>query len=157
MRNNTWALPPRILLLAVLLAVTPTLLYSAPTPGNNFAQRNLVSDIPGLALHTDPDLVNPWGIAMSPMSPFWIADNGAGLATLYDTFGVKQGLVVTIPPPTGSAPTGQVFNSTPDFGGSHFIFSTEDGTIAAWTGVDQRGARLYLNGGRNLQRTRNRV
>jgi uncharacterized protein (TIGR03118 family) len=37
-----------------------------------------------------------------------------------------------IPP---SAPTGQVFNgNASDFGDSHFIFATEDGTISAWTG-----------------------
>jgi len=44
--------------------------------------------------------------------------------------------VVTIPTPTGgtppSAPTGVVFNPTGSFGGAHFIFATEDGTIAAW-------------------------
>jgi hypothetical protein len=45
---------------------------------------------------------------------------------------------VTIPPPGGgappSAPTGVVFNPTPaNFGGEHFIFATEDGTIACWT------------------------
>lgn len=127
-----WGLP----LLALIAATNPTLLYSAPAP-NTYTQHNLVSDIPGLAAYTDPQLVNPWGVAFSGGSPFWVSDNGMGLATLYNTFGVKQGLVVTIPPPGASgtsAPTGQVFNSTTDFGGSHFIFSTEDGTIAAWSG-----------------------
>jgi hypothetical protein len=31
-------------------------------------QTNLVSDIPGLAKLTDPDLVNAWGISFSPTS-----------------------------------------------------------------------------------------
>ncbi len=62
-----------------------------------------------------------------------------GLATIYNSFGVKQGLVVTLPPPasqTGSAaPDGQVFNpNSANFGGAHFIFATEDGTISAWNG-----------------------
>ena len=105
---------------------------------NNFTQINLVSDIPGVAAVTDPNLANPWGVSFSPSSPFWVSDNKTGLATLYDGSGAIQGLVVTIPPPAGgappSAPTGQVFNGNPaDFGGSHFIFATEDGTIAAWT------------------------
>ena len=122
-----------------MLAANPTLLYSAPMPGNDFAQHNLVSDIPGIASYTDPDLVNPWGIALSGGSPFWVADNGSGLATIYNSFGVKQGLVVTIPPPTGqtgtAAPDGQVFNpNSANFGGAHFIFSTEDGTISGWSG-----------------------
>jgi uncharacterized protein (TIGR03118 family) len=136
MRIKNWAPHAWVMPLTLLmLAATPTLLYSAPMPGNSFVQHNLVSDIPGLASYTDPSLANPWGIAFSGTSPFWIADNHTGLATLYNTFGVKQGLVVTIPPLTGSAPTGQVFNpNSGDFGGNRFIFSTEDGTIAAWMG-----------------------
>jgi uncharacterized protein (TIGR03118 family) len=104
-----------------------------------YVQTNLVSDLPGLAAHTDANLVNPWGIASSPTgSPFWVSDNHTGLSTLYNSSGVPQSLVVTLSPPLGSsspaAPTGVVFNSTSSFGGSHFIFSTEDGTINAWTG-----------------------
>jgi uncharacterized protein (TIGR03118 family) len=109
-------------------------------------QTNLVSDIPGLAATTDPNLVNPWGIASSPTSPFWIADNGTGVSTLYNGAGQPIPLVVTIPPPAGSppgataAPTGTVFNPTSDFvvlqgmasGPSRFLFATEDGTISGW-------------------------
>ena len=60
-------------------------------------QTNLVSDQPGVAAMTDLDLVNPWGISFAPTSPFWVSDNGPGLATLYRGTGVKQGLVVTVP------------------------------------------------------------
>ncbi len=110
-----------------------------------FLETNLVSNLAGVANTTDPNLVNPWGIVASSSSPFWIADNGAGLATLYTGAGVPQSLVVTIPPPGGStvtaAPTGVVFNSTTDFtvtsggntGTAAFIFATEDGTISAWS------------------------
>jgi len=138
MRIRQWALRPWMLpLVAFMVAATPALLQAAPAPGNSFVQHNLVSDIPGLASFTDPDLVNPWGVAFSSKSPFWISDNGTGLATLYNTFGVKQGLIVSIPPPAGgssSAPTGQVFNGTSGFAGTHFIFATEDGTISGWSG-----------------------
>jgi len=104
-----------------------------------YTQENLVSDLPGVAKTTDPGLVNPWGISHGPASPFWISDNGTGLSTLYNGAGVKQGLVVTVPPPPGgtppSAPTGQVFNgNAADFNGDRFIFATEDGTIAGWKG-----------------------
>ena len=107
-----------------------------------YLQHNLVSDLAGLADHTDTNLVNPWGLAFSATSPFWIADNHSGLATLYDTTGAVQTLVVTIPAPAGStnpgAPTGQIFNGTTNFvvasnSVARFIFSTEDGTIAAWS------------------------
>src|SRR5205823_1911572 len=78
-----------------------------------YTQTNLVSNIPGLALVTDPSLVNPWGMAASGTSPWWVADNGTDLSTLYNgTTGAKQGLVVGIP---DGAPTGLVFNSTVDF------------------------------------------
>ena len=106
-----------------------------------FTQTNLVSNGAVPADHIDANLVNPWGIALSPTSPFWVADNGTGLSTLYNGSGTPQALVVTIPPPAGgvspSAPTGIVFNSsTTDFlvtgGAAHFLFATEDGTIAGW-------------------------
>jgi uncharacterized protein (TIGR03118 family) len=103
-------------------------------------QTNLVSNIPGLAKLTDPDLVNAWGISFSPMSPFWISDNGTGRTTLYSVPSsgppVKQALVVTIPGAGGatSAPTGQVFNGGPAFGGALFLFDSEDGEISSWNG-----------------------
>ena len=109
-----------------------------------YQQHNLVSDIPGLAAVTDTNLVNPWGIATSSGSPFWVADNHTGLSTLYNSTGAIQSLVVTIPPPAGgtnaAAPTGMIFNGTVDFvvtsGTSNapakFIFATEDGTISGW-------------------------
>ena len=135
MSSKKWAVRLCLMLLAVSMAVVSPELMFASNPGNSFDQHNLVSDLPGVAAYTDPDLVNPWGVAFSGTSPFWVADNGSGLATLYNSTGVKQGLVVTIPPSGGAAPTGQVFNPNPaNFGGSHFIFSTEDGTIAAWSG-----------------------
>jgi uncharacterized protein (TIGR03118 family) len=102
---------------------------------DGYSQTNLVSDIPGLAAHTDPNLVNPWGIAENTTSPFWISDNGSGLATLYNGTGASQALVVTIPGGNPSAPTGQVFNNTANFNGDLFLFSTEDGHIAGWRGA----------------------
>ena len=102
---------------------------------SNYIQHNLVSDIPGLAANTDPQLVNPWGIASSGGSAFWVADNGTGVSTLYNSSGTKQGLTVTIPPP--ASPTGVVFNSNSaiSFNGDVFIFATEGGTIDGWRGA----------------------
>jgi uncharacterized protein (TIGR03118 family) len=107
-------------------------------------QTNLVSDISGLAKFTDPDLVNAWGISFGPTSPFWVSDNGRGLATLYSvpSSGApsvsKGSLIVTIPPTVGSpppsAPTGQVFNGGAGFGGAVFLFDSEDGVISGWSG-----------------------
>ncbi len=145
--------------------------------GGFYRQTNLVSDIPGLARVTDPNLVNSWGLSHSPTSPWWISDNGTGLATVYKGDGtpfnplVPSGtppLVVTIPPPAGSpagttaAPTGNVFNPTSDFAvpvpqgpaskPSIFIFATEDGTISGWNpGVDQTNAILAVDRSQVIQ------
>ena len=48
-----------------------------------FLQTNLVSDVPGLAQLTDPNLVNPWGVSSSSTSPFWVSDQGTNTSTLY--------------------------------------------------------------------------
>ena len=111
-------------------------------PGNVFRQTNLVSDLPGMAQLTDPDLVNPWGLAAGPTTPAWVANNGTGKATIYPGFVngspiQKAGLVVTIP---GGAPTGQVFNGTPGFvvhsgaasGPAPFVFDSEPGLVTGW-------------------------
>ena len=42
----------------------------------DFVQVNLVSDLPGLATITDPELVNPWGVSHSSTSPFWTSNQG---------------------------------------------------------------------------------
>jgi uncharacterized protein (TIGR03118 family) len=116
----------------------------------SYRQTNLVSDQPGKAQLTDPDLVNAWGLAASPGtnaqpgSPLWVADNGSDKATLYTgatpTSVTKAGLVVSV---TGAAPTGQVFNSDQSAfvvrdGQGHsapsaFLFDTENGTIDGWS------------------------
>jgi uncharacterized protein (TIGR03118 family) len=106
--------------------------------GSAFSQRNLVSDIPGVARITDPNLVNPWGLSAGPTTPLWVADNGTDVSTLYSggvrgSIPVIAPLVVGIP---GGAPTGTVFNPTSGFavGGApaRFVFASEAGRITAW-------------------------
>jgi uncharacterized protein (TIGR03118 family) len=115
---------------------------AANGPPAHYEQTDLVSDVAGLARVTDARLVNPWGLARSGTSPWWVADNGTGLATVYNGSGAIQSLVVTVPNVSGvtapSAPTGIVFNgSTADFlittgQPARFLFATEAGTIAGW-------------------------
>jgi uncharacterized protein (TIGR03118 family) len=125
-------------------------LVPAKDKAEHYRQSNLVSDIPGLAMLDDPDLVNAWGISFSPTSPFWISDNGTGKSTLYavtnDALGMvhvaKQGLVVTIP--GEGNPTGQLFNGTGGFHGDIFIFASEDGTISGWRGALGTAAEVLV-------------
>ena len=106
-----------------------------------FLQTNLVSDIPGLAIITDPNLKNPWGVSSSATSPFWVSDQGTNLSTLYavTAAGVsKNALQVTIPTTASGpqGPTGQVNNNTSSFlvngTPANFIFANLNGTISAW-------------------------
>ncbi len=105
----------------------------------DFQVTNLVSDQPGVAVITDPSLVNAWGISSSAASPFWVSDNGTGNATLYSVVGgipTKIGLTVSIPG-DGSV-TGQLFNPAAGggaFHGDNFLFVSEDGTVSGWRGA----------------------
>ncbi|MGH9663828.1 MAG: TIGR03118 family protein [Bryobacteraceae bacterium] len=143
---------PRHAIAAAVLLCCP-ILVPFPAEGaaiNAFFPTNLVSDLSGVAAHQDPHLVNPWGITFSGTSPIWISDNGTGLSTVYNgagqSFPTANPIVVTVPPPAGgtppSAPTGVVFNGGSSFGASRFIFATEDGTIAGWTGGSSATLRV---------------
>jgi len=127
---------------AVLMAVGSG--ASASAAANSYTVTNLVSDVPGLAGHVDPDLVNAWGLTSLPTSPWWVADNGTDVSTLYVADGSKAPLTVQVP----SAPTGAVSNTGPHFvvsngmssGPARFIFATEEGKILGWNptvSVDQ--------------------
>jgi uncharacterized protein (TIGR03118 family) len=105
-------------------------------------QTNLVSDQPGVAQLTDPNLVNAWGLSHGPNSPLWVSNAGTGTSTFYNG-GVNGSpvtavpLVVKIP---GGPVTGQTFNGTTGFAvpgtttPASFLFATVGGAIDAWTG-----------------------
>jgi uncharacterized protein (TIGR03118 family) len=127
---------------------------------HGYLQHNLVSDKAAatnpVADHTDPDLLNPWGVAFFPGGPFWISDNGAGKSTLYDGAGNKIALTVVIPPlgdtnPGAPGPSGMVWNGNPlaftvgtPPAPALFIWATEDGTIAAWQGALGTTAQIVV-------------
>lgn len=128
---------------ACLVAVLLLCAFSQDlSAGTLYTQINLVSDVSGLAAHTDPNLINPWGISFSPTSPFWVSDQGSNFATLYDGEGNVLSLKVSIPSvgvPPAVGPTGQVHNGTTSFnlasgGPAHFLFDTLDGQLLAWNG-----------------------
>jgi uncharacterized protein (TIGR03118 family) len=126
-----------------------------------YVQTNLASDVPGQAPVTDPNLINPWGISLSPAGAFWFSDNGSGVSDLLDGNGQPLPLVVTIPSapnssasPSGGSPSGTVFNGGPGFnvsqngqaGSSIFLFDSEDGTISGWNpDVNQTQAIVAVN------------
>src|SRR6201987_4072027 len=133
---------------ACALTLSAVLALSALGMAQAYQQTNLVSDIQGLAQNPpngqpDLQLVNPWGLTASATSPWGVSDNNAGVSTLYNGQGLKQGLVVNIPSPVNGVvgtPTGVVFTGAAGFtfqadgktAGAAFTFVTEDGTIVAW-------------------------
>ena len=148
-RRPRGARGPTVRRLGVLAAAGALALAMAPAAqagndhANVYSKRNLVSDIPGVARITDPNLVNPWGMSAGPATPVWVSDNGTDVSTLYSgaihrSIPMIVPLVVSIP---GGAPTGTVFNPTSGFmvGGApaRFIFDSEAGQITAWnSGTD---------------------
>jgi len=159
---------------AVVLIVVIFSSITQASAQTSYLRTNLVSDIPGVANFSDPNLVNAWGIVNAGATgPIWIANNGTGTSTVYTGDGVAfptaSPIVVTIPAPPNSpadavaAPTGIVFNSTTSFvvssggkvGPSRFIFATEDGTISGWnSAVDPTHAILVVNHSSPGPRTR---
>jgi uncharacterized protein (TIGR03118 family) len=129
----------RMLLGALVIAVplaaaAPASASKAPGHGR-YVVHALTSDQSGVADNQDKHLVNAWGLAAGPATPWWVADNGTNLSTLYNAAGKPLPLVVGV----AGAPTGTVFNGTagafPVNGtAAAFIFDTEAGTILGWNG-----------------------
>jgi uncharacterized protein (TIGR03118 family) len=96
----------------------------------------LVSDQAGVATFQDPNLVNAWGLAAGPTTPWWVADADADVSTLYGGDGTPRSLVVSVE----GGPTGLVFNGGSRFvvtdgtssGPALFLWATESGTIRGW-------------------------
>jgi uncharacterized protein (TIGR03118 family) len=118
-----------------------------------YRQTNHRSDLPGVAFTEDKYLKNPWGLALTSTSPFWVVNNGNVYATVYkgDVAGsplvrnsdVQVVGIETIPTvaPIQTLPTAVVANTTNDFVPSgaglppapaKFIFASEWGVITAW-------------------------
>jgi hypothetical protein len=161
----------RVVVLACALAFSAPILADSGDQGNHgnsgnagdsgrYAVTNLVSDVAGAAVHQDANLVNGWGIVAGPTTPFWVSDNGSGKATVYDGTGALK-LTVAIPAVGGSGqgvPTGVVFNlgaspTSNDFlvsgagTAARFMWSTEDGGIAAWAGGAREPIRFVASDG----------
>jgi len=141
--KETHSLNKIVLLALVTLLIGGVAVAQAGT-SESYSWQNLQSDIHGVALRTDANLVNPWGLAASSNGTIWAANNGTGTSTLYNQQGVANSLVVEVAKSSHNHdeanPTGVVFNSSSSFvvtnqstsGPSRFIFVNEDGAISGW-------------------------
>jgi uncharacterized protein (TIGR03118 family) len=142
-----------------LLGIGPRCLAAQPidSPPNSYLVHNLVSDLPSVADHQDPNLVNPWGKGFGA-TPFWVGNNGSGAATLYSGTGTASPLVVTIPQAgnagTSGPVTGVIFNTFASNANAfdvqpgkpaNFIFCAEDGVISGWNAVSGTKASILFD------------
>ena len=114
----------RSLIALIFLGVAAT--SATPSFATSFAVTTLATKA------TDPDLINPWGLASSAASPLWIGSNGSGKSEVYSGAGVKNNALVVSIPGDGSV-TGVVFSGVGgSFNGDTFLFASEDGTVSGW-------------------------
>lgn len=108
-------------------------------PASAFTTKVVATD------QTDAHLLDPWGLAASSGSPWWVANAGSGTTTLYAGDGTPSALVVANP----GMPTGTVFNGTGGFlvfsSPATFIFANRDGTIRAWASSAGTSAVTLVN------------
>src|ERR1700682_6542514 len=83
-----------------VIAIAPRLRSAPADAAPTFTQTNLVSDVAGMAKKTDPNLVNPWGMALGINSGIWVGAQGSGTGLTYDGTGqaipAASPLIVTI-------------------------------------------------------------
>jgi uncharacterized protein (TIGR03118 family) len=120
MKFRLFSLPVAMLLLVGLLAAP-----AVAGADKEYTVHPLVSNVAGAAPTMDANLVNAWGLTASPTSPWWVADNGTSVSTLYRADGSIVPLVVQVP----VHPTGTVF-----WGAARatFVFDTEAGQVRGW-------------------------
>ena len=125
-----------------------------------YEQLNLVSDQSGVALLTDPNLVNPYGIALASGSgDFWLANAGSNTLTRYNggvggSAFAQNPLTISSLPSGVSGPTGIVSNSTSDFvvvqgsgqGPAPFIFASRNGQLSVVPTLSTNTATAANNG-----------
>ncbi len=130
--------------------ITSAAVLTAHSHGdNNFIVTNLVSDLPGVAPKTDPNLVNSWGLTFDVSGNLIVADNGTSLSTSYAEDGTILNFVVNVP----SDPSGVEINPSPSSFiipstafPAEFLFATENGTILAFNqNVDPNNAIVVID------------
>jgi uncharacterized protein (TIGR03118 family) len=138
---RTLARPRLVLALAAaVLAAVALAARSTAAEDNAYTVHNIVSNVPGAADHQDPNLKNGWGLDSSTGSPWWVADNGTDMSSVYTATGTNPLTVAVAGGPTGLvANIGATTSFRITFGGvtarASFLFATEDGEILGWAGA----------------------
>ena len=127
--NSNW------LVAAVLGMACAALPLAASAQG--YRVTNLVSDLPGVAAHTDPQLINAWGLDITFGGTLIVGANETSQAAFYRPDGTPRGVTIGV----NENPTGLVLNrfhhqfllgTGEDVRPSLLIFATEGGKILGW-------------------------
>jgi uncharacterized protein (TIGR03118 family) len=132
-------IPRRFVVAVALAAVLVVAGVPASAAVNNaYTIHPLVADVSGEAQTTDPNLVNAWGLAAGPTTPWWVVDNETDKSSVYNaSLGAPALLTVNV----AGGPTGTVFHDAtadpsnfvlPIGGAARFIFASEDGVLRGW-------------------------
>ena len=74
---------------SVLLA-----LISLPAFAQHYTRTDLTANVPSVTtnpnVNIDPHLLNAWGLSRTSGSPWWVSDQGAAVATLYNAAGARR-------------------------------------------------------------------
>jgi len=122
----------------------------------DFTQVNLVDNNGEYnATHTDPTLLNAWGLAFSSGGIAWVNSLEGHVSEVYTAEGalIPARPAVNIPSPTdsvGGLPTGVVFAGGKGFrlsngGTANFIFVGVDGVLSGWNGAAGNNAIRMRN------------
>lgn len=115
----------------------------------------LVSNMSNRAAHTDPELIDPWGIVIYN-NQLWVSNNGTDSVSNFDLYGNKLMGSTTVRNAVhnSSHPTGIVVNCSGGFPmtsgastrASRFIIATEHGTVHAYNPlIDPLTSFMVLN------------
>jgi uncharacterized protein (TIGR03118 family) len=108
--------------LAGSLLMTAPLVHAAQ---GAYRSVDLVSDLDGRAPVTDANLVNPWGITLTPNGTLRVANNGTATSGAFGVRGRRFGQLFSVPTAVDWGPTGIVFN------GAKHAFLIHDGSRSA--------------------------
>jgi uncharacterized protein (TIGR03118 family) len=117
------------------LAATAIIFWAMPQPmlaATGYVQHNLASDVPLLADNTDPNMVNPWGLALSP---FWICNNGTGTYDVNGADGAPTATVTSVPLAGGRTGPGRCTGAVRNNNPAAFLVSPATATAAAVPGT----------------------
>lgn len=129
----------------VAVAFVITLIPLQMSAATVFVQRNLVSDIPGFADFTDPNVVNPWGVVAPAI---WICNNRTGTYNVYGADGTPSAVVTTVPPAPGRTGKGSCTGTARNANAA--AFRVDEATAGTFVLVTEDGLITIRSGPQNI-------